>query len=117
MTMPAAGHSRRTGIWLLAAGSLVASLTFLGLRLVGVSDGAIIPFYADAWTVDGVRLEAVDQPAGGLAAGDVVTTVAGRPLGTWLDGALDPGLDRRDVAGSATIAYGVAAPGRRSTSR
>ena len=107
MTMPAARRPRRTRIWLLAAGSLIASLAFLGLRLVAASDGAIVAFYADAWTVDGVRLGAVDQPAGGLAPADVVTTVARRPLGAWLDGAVDLGLDRSDVGGSAAIIYGV----------
>ena len=95
MTMPAAGRPRRTRIWLLAAGSLIASLAFLGLRLVAPSDGAIVDYYADAWTVDGVRVQSIDQPAGGLAPADVVTTVAGRPLGAWLDGVLDPGSDRR----------------------
>lgn len=107
MRMPAAERPRRTGIWLLAAGSLMASLAFLGLRLVAASDGAIIPFYADAWTASGARLEPIHQPAGGLASGDIVTSVAGRPLEAWLDGVLDPGLDRSQVGGSAAIAYGV----------
>jgi len=106
MTTPAGGHARRTGTWLLAAASLVASLAFLALRLAGASDGAAIPFYADAWTGDGVRIH-VGSPAGGLISGDVVTTVAGRPLGAWIDGVLDPTLDRGAVTGGAPITYGV----------
>jgi len=98
---------RRTGVWLLAAGSVLASLTFLGLRLLSVSDGAPVDFYADAWTVDGVRVQPLDQPPSGLASGDVVTAVAGRPLGAWLDGALDPGLDRSDVSSSAAVGYSI----------
>lgn len=98
---------RRTGVWLLSLGSLVASLAFLGMRLVSVSDGAPVAFYADAWTVDGVRVQPLDQMADGLASGDVVTAVAGRQLAAWIDGALDPGLDRSGVGGSAPIDYGV----------
>jgi signal transduction histidine kinase len=105
MTTPATGRARRRGVWFLAAASLVASLAFLGLRLSGVSDGAVIPFYADAWTVEGVRIQ-VDSPAGGLVSGDIVTSVAGRPLGAWLDAALDPTIARPAVGGGA-ISYGL----------
>jgi len=98
---------RRPGTWLLAAASLAASLAFLGMRVVTTSDGAAIPYYASAWSTDGVRLDAVNERAGGLIAGDIVTSVAGRPLGDWLDRALDPGVDRSAVGGGETPLYGV----------
>lgn len=103
----APSRPRRMGIWLLIVGSLAASLAFLGLRLVGASDGAAIPFYAQAWTDDGVRVEVLHPPVGGLASGDVVTTVAGRRLDAWLGLVLDAGLDRPGAAEGATLAYRV----------
>jgi signal transduction histidine kinase len=77
------------------------------MRVVTTSDGAAIPYYASAWSTDGVRLDAVNERAGGLIAGDIVTSVAGRPLGDWLDRALDPGVDRSAVGGGETPLYGV----------
>ncbi len=82
------------GVWTLIGLSLVASLGFLTARLVNPTDGAVVPFYADAWTADGVKIAGTGGSPGGLAPGDVVTAVAGRPLPAWLDGVLDPGLDR-----------------------
>ncbi|MBI2762280.1 MAG: sensor histidine kinase [Chloroflexi bacterium] len=105
MTM-ASGRPRRTGVWLLAGLSIVASLGFLAWRVAGSSDGAAIAFYAGTWSVDGVRIED-HRPAGGLVQGDVVTAVAGRPLAEWLDGVLNPGLDRSALSGSRSVTYTV----------
>jgi len=102
----APGRPRRTGVWLLVGLSIVASLGFLAWRVAGTSDGAAIAFYAGTWSVDGVRIED-HRPAGGLVRGDVVTAVAGRPLTEWLDGALDPGLDRSALSGSRSVTYTV----------
>ncbi len=103
MTMPAAGRVRRTGVWLLAGLSIVASLGFLAWRVAGVSDGAALPFYAGTWAVEGVRIE--DHRSGdSLARGDVVAAVAGRPVVEWLDAALDPGLDREAQSGTSSVA-------------
>jgi signal transduction histidine kinase len=102
---------RRTGIWLLAVASLAASLACVAARAVRPSDGAVVPFYADAWSADGVRVDVADPTAGGLRSGDVITGVAGRPLAAWLDAALDPSLDRTAAtAGEAT--YTVRRDGR-----
>ncbi len=98
---------RRTGVWILAGLSIVASLGFLAWRVGGSSDGATIAFYADAWTTDGAQIADVDRPAVGLAPGDVVTAVEGRPLAAWLDGILDPSLDRSALGGSNSVTYTV----------
>lgn len=103
----AAQWPRNGAIWLLAGISVAASLAFLGARLWGESDGAVVTFYADAWTQDGVRVEPIDQPAGGLERGDLVTALGGRPLGDWIDHAADPGIDRQAFAGSAPVPYTV----------
>lgn len=105
--MVSPSRPRPSGIWLLTAASLLASVAFLGLRLGGTSDGAAVDFYADAWSSDGVRIQALDQPAGGLASGDVVTAVAGRSLDGWLDGVLDPRVDRSGLRGPEPVVYGV----------
>ena len=89
-----ADRPRRTGAWFLTAIAIGASAWFVAMRLAGSSDGASVPFYADAWTTNGVRVDVVDAVAGGLVQGDVVTGVAGRSLNAWLDGAIDPTLDR-----------------------
>lgn len=112
MTRPRPGaiavrRPRATAIWLLAGLSLAASLGYLVVRLAGPSDGAVIAFYADAWTLDGVRVEPLDQPPDGLKSGDIVTHVAGLPLGELLDRAADTGLDRSGLDGSRTVRYTV----------
>lgn len=89
---------RRRGVWLLTIAALVAGLAFLALRLVGVSDGASVAFYAQAWTSDGVEVRMLPGPATGLRDGDEVLSVAGRPLAEWLDGSLLPTLDRSALA-------------------
>ncbi|HEX5588915.1 MAG TPA: histidine kinase [Candidatus Limnocylindrales bacterium] len=75
--------------------------------MAGPSDRTAIPFYADAWTVDGVRVEAVAGSGPGLAPGDIVLGVAGRPIGSWLDGALDPGAPRAAALDAASVDYTV----------
>jgi signal transduction histidine kinase len=95
------------GIWLLTVAALLGSLVFLGLRVGGMTDGAAIAFYADAWTVDGASVMPLDEPAGGLVPGDVVVAVAGRSLESWLGGVLDPRLDRSGLHGPDPVAYGV----------
>jgi signal transduction histidine kinase len=84
--------SRPVGLWLLVAVALVTSFAFVGWRLIGASDGATIAFYGDAWTVDGVRVDRVEERAGGLAPGDLVRAIAGHPISEWLDRAVDPAI-------------------------
>ncbi len=107
--MPAI-RPRLVATWLLGAVALGASLWFLVLRLAVPADGASVPFYADAWTASGVRVVALPGPPSGLATGDVVTSIAGRPLGSWLDAAGDPQVDRSSLAGP-TVPYGVVRSG------
>ena len=104
---------RRAGILLLTAVGLIASLAFLAQRVAGPSDGGVVSFYADAWRTEGVRVSASGPvPDGGLVDGDIVTAVAGRPLSLWLDGALDPRLDRSALNRSA-VPYAVIRSGSR----
>jgi signal transduction histidine kinase len=98
-------------IWILALVSIGASLAFLAYRVVGSSDGAVVAFYADAWRAGGVEVSPIDQPPGGLAPGDVVTAIAGRPLADWIDHAADPGVDRAALAGPAAVPYSVSRGG------
>jgi signal transduction histidine kinase len=86
---------------------LAASLAFVVLRVVGPSDHAAIPFYADAWTVDGVHVDVPDGEASDLATGDLVVGVEGRPLGAWLDAVLDPDVERTSALAGPTIEYSL----------
>jgi signal transduction histidine kinase len=97
---------RRAGTWLLTVVAAIASLAFLGLRLVGSSDGAVVGFYAAAWQPDGVAVQLLPGPASGLETGDTVTAIEGRPLAAWIDSALDPGLTRPSATG-VPLAYTV----------
>ena len=102
---------RRRAIWLLTFVALVASFAFLMVRLVGSSDGAAVAFYADAWSGAGVQVRVLPGPPTGLHSGDIVTSVAGRPLAAWLSGALDPGLDRTPLD-APEVTYGVRRDGQ-----
>jgi signal transduction histidine kinase len=108
MTSKAPG---RTGVWLLAGFALAASLAFFVYRLATPSDGAVAAFYANAWQVDGVAVQPIDQLAGGLRAGDVVRTVAGRSISDWLDHAADPTIDRSALTAPGPVAYGITREG------
>jgi two-component system NarL family sensor kinase len=108
--MASTGH-RRTGVWLLAGFSLAASLAFFVYRVTAPSDGAVAAFYANAWQADGVVIQPIDQPLGGLRPGDVVRTVAGRSISDWIDHAADPSIDRSGLAAPGPIAYGITREG------
>ena len=97
----------RWGVWLLAAVSVVASLGFLSWRFLGPSDGGQVPFYADSWRVDGVAVNAVDADPSGLRTGDLVVAIYGRSLSEWIDGAVDPTLDRSGLTDGAVVPYTV----------
>lgn len=88
------GVGRQRLMWLALAGALGAGLLSVGLRIAGPSDGARVGFYAGAWSAAGVRIDPIDAPAAGLRAGDLVTTVADRPLEAWARLALDPSVVR-----------------------
>jgi two-component system NarL family sensor kinase len=103
------GPGRRllAGVWLLTGLATVASLGFLAWRIVGASDGGVVPFYADAWSADGVRVQPLEQGREGLQAGDTVVAVAGRSISDWLDAAPDPAVDRPASGSSGPIDYVV----------
>src|SRR6185369_6614989 len=107
----ASAGPRRTGVWLLAGFALAASLAFFVYRLATPSDGAVAAFYANAWQVDGVAVQPIDQLAGGLRAGDVVRTVAGRSISDWLDHAADPTIDRSALTAPGPVAYAITREG------
>jgi two-component system NarL family sensor kinase len=90
---------RRRLTWGVLTLALLAGLLSVALRVVLPSDGARIPFYAAAWTADGVRIEPIDAPAEGLQAGDLISSVDGRPLSDWLADAVDSGVARPSVGG------------------
>jgi signal transduction histidine kinase len=94
-------------VWLLVVVSVAASLGYTAWRLIGASDGGLVPFYADAWRPDGVAVQQLDATTNGLATGDVVVAIAGRPLGEWVDGAFDPTLDRSRLTEGAPVPYTV----------
>jgi hypothetical protein len=98
---------RPVGLWLLVAVALVASSAFVGWRLIGASDGAAVAFYGDAWTEDGVRIDRVEARDGGLASGDLVLAIDGRPVNEWLDRSADPSLDRPATGPGEAVLYTV----------
>jgi len=109
-------HTRRVrqiATWLALAGSLGAAILFVGVRVVTPSDGARVAFYGDAWSAAGVRIDPIDAPAGGLAAGDTVTAVGGRQLETWLHDLANPSV-ARPTAGTP-IAYRLTRSGAPTT--
>jgi signal transduction histidine kinase len=91
---------------LLTLVAIAASSGFLAVRLVGRGDGTQIAFYADAWAADGVAITVPTDQGQGLRSGDVVTAIAGRPVTGWLDGVLDPTLDR-SALDAPTVSYSV----------
>ena len=99
------GRFRKIAVWLALAGSIGAAALFLIFRVATPSDGARVAFYGDAWSAAGVRIDPIDDPAPGLAAGDLVVAVGDRTLEAWLGAVLDPAADR--PAASAPIPYGL----------
>ena len=97
---------RRMATWLLTVVGVVASVAFLVFRLIGPTDGAVVDFYASAWRPDGVEIRLLPGPPSALVAGDVVTSIAGRPLAAWVDATLDPRLDR-SALDSGPVPYAV----------
>jgi signal transduction histidine kinase len=87
--MPAT-RRRRIATWLALAGSLGLGLTFLAVRATAPSDGARIDFYGEGWSAAGVAIAPSDAPAAGLAGGDTLAALAGRPVEAWLDEAVPP---------------------------
>jgi signal transduction histidine kinase len=91
------------GTWLLLGAALTAALLFVVLRATLPSDGARIAFYGDAWSAAGIRIEPIDAPAAGLAAGDVVMAVGGHSMEAWLRDARNGAMARPDT--DAAIEY------------
>jgi signal transduction histidine kinase len=97
-------RSHPAGLWLLIFVALAGSLGFVGWRVFAPSDGALIPFYGDAWTERGVRITQLEDGAGGLRDGDVVIAVEGRSLSALLEQAL---LAIRGGGAGDELAYSI----------
>jgi len=91
---PGVARSHPAGLWLLIALALAASASFVGWRLFGLSDGAVVAFYGDAWQAHGVQVQPIAGSDRGLEVDDLVVAIAGRSVDAWLAGALDPTLER-----------------------
>ena len=94
------GRARRIAVWTVLAAALAAALAFVVVRIALPADGARVAFYDAAPSADGVLISPIDEPAAGLAAGDTVTAVGGRPLEGWLADATNPAV-ARPTAGEA----------------
>jgi signal transduction histidine kinase len=103
------GSMRRAAVWGTLAASLAGALLFVVARVGLPSDGARVAFYDEAWSAEGVAIAPIDEAAGGLAPGDIVTTVDGRSLESWLTHAANPGIGR--PGGDQPIAYGLVRDG------
>jgi signal transduction histidine kinase len=89
---------RQIVVWLALGSAILASASFLWIRATTPSDGARIAFYGDAWSDTGIRIDPIDPPAAGLAAGDLIVAVDDRSMESWLGVAADPGTVRPTAA-------------------
>jgi two-component system NarL family sensor kinase len=101
---------RQVVIWLALGGAILAAVLFLWIRATTPSDGARVAFYGDAWSAAGVRIDPIDQPAAGLAPGDLVVAVDHRSMESWLGQVLDASTSRPSA--TAPIPYDVIRDGR-----
>lgn len=92
------GRFRQIAVWLALAGSVGMAMLLVVMRVTTPSDGARIAFYGDGWSSAGVRISPIDEPAAGLAGGDVVVSVDGMTLEAWLADLRDPSLARPSTA-------------------
>ncbi len=106
----ASDRPRRIGTWALTGVAVAAALGFLAWRLFGVSDGAVISFYADAWSPAGAKVQVETGTPDGLRDGDLVTGVAGHGLNEWLGSAIIGGFDRLP-SGASSVPYSVVRDG------
>ena len=81
----------RIGVWVALAASVAAATLFVGVKATLPSDGGRVAFYEDAWTVEGVRIDPIDDPQPDLRAGDQVRAIDGRSMEGWADALLDSG--------------------------
>jgi len=84
----------RIGVWVALAASVAAATLFVGVKATLPSDGGRVAFYEDAWTVEGVRIDPIDDPQPDLRAGDQVRAIDGRSMEGWADALLDPAAGR-----------------------
>jgi hypothetical protein len=92
------------GVLGLAVFMLTVAVLFTGYRLAVPSDGGAGGYVTTGWTADGMTVASArrDSP---LQAGDVVTSVNGVPLSTWLSGA--PGITRPALRAGDSLSYTV----------
>lgn len=91
-----AGQSGRTRLVIPVIGGLLAALfgAFVLLHLLTPFDGARLQPGQPSWRKNGVVVTPIEEIAGGLRRGDLVTAVAGQPLEFWAEAMFRLGVNR-----------------------
>ncbi|HSM38822.1 MAG TPA: hypothetical protein VK838_05760, partial [Candidatus Limnocylindrales bacterium] len=95
----------RVGLPALAGAMLLAAALFATIRLATPSDGAAGAYVTSSWSASGLTIEPLTGEANGLRSGDLVASVAGRPLSEWLSGAFDRSLPRPSFVSGSVLPY------------
>jgi two-component system NarL family sensor kinase len=102
----------RLSVLAIAGLVLFAAAAFVALRVVTPSDGVTGAYVTTSWTADGLEVTRLPGASGPLRDGDVVIGVAGRSLGGWLSGTMEPGLPHPDLSATPRIGYEVLREGQ-----
>jgi two-component system, NarL family, sensor kinase len=108
---------RWNGRWMvlvLAVSGLAVALSvaFVWLHVAGPSDGARMQPGRRTWAHGGVVLSPLATRPGGLASGDVVVAVDGRPMRAWEQGLVAPHAPHPRWQVGQTVTYSVQRHGR-----
>jgi two-component system, NarL family, sensor kinase len=106
---------RRWMVLVLAVSGLAVALgvAFVWLQVAGPSDGARLQPGRRTWAHGGVVVSPLATRPGGLASGDVVVAVDGRPLRAWEQGLVARHAPRPRWQVGQTVTYTVQRHGRR----
>jgi hypothetical protein len=103
------GWDRRWLVLVLAVSGLGLALgvAFVWLHVTGPSDGARMPPGKRTWVHGGVVVSLLATGPGGLASGDVVVAVDGRPMRAWQQGLVAPHAPHPRWQVGQTVTYTV----------